>query len=445
VKFLLRPATGLNYSATRRRALTLGAVLVVIGAISFVWVRVTPAQERDIPTARVERGRVQVTVHATGDLRATRAMQLFVPAAGGSLTIISLASSGSPMKTGDVIVEFDPSDQEFALEQAQFDLQLAEQEITKAQAEAAAQAAEDDVALLKARFEVRRAELDANANELVGALIAKQNVLLLDEARQRFVQLEHDVKSHRATAVASGAVLAEKRNKARAAVQVATRNIDNLRVRAPFDGFVTVRPNMMAFGGIYFGGPMPEFRVGDATNPGQLIADLIDTSRIEITAKLPEADRANVNAGQTVDVSIDALPEAKWQGSVRAVSGVASRQLFEGGGTRRFDISFDVRGDVSRIRPGVSAALVIAGPTFEDALFIPRPAIFEVAGRPSVYVRTENGFEPREVKVRAFTHSVAVVEGLDQSAEVALVNPNSSGSSPTRPSQAAPAPQRVAS
>ena len=34
-----------------------------------------------------------------------------------------------PMKAGDVIVEFDPSDQEFALEQAEFDLQLAEQEI----------------------------------------------------------------------------------------------------------------------------------------------------------------------------------------------------------------------------------------------------------------------------------------------------------------------------
>jgi HlyD family secretion protein len=444
MKNAMRGAPGLNYPAGRRRAVTLGAALVVVAALWFAWVRVTPAQERDIPTMRVQRGRVQVTVHATGDLRATRAMQLFVPPAGGSLTIISLAPSGSPMKAGDVIVEFDPSDQEFALEQAQFDLQLAEQEITKAQAETVVQAAEDEVALLKARFDVRRAELDANANELVGALVAQQNLLLLDEARQRLAQLEKDVKSHRATAAASGAVLGEKRNKARVAVEVARRNIDNLRVRAPFDGYVTLRPNMMAFGGIYFGGPMPEYRVGDATNSGQLIADLIDTSRIEITAKLPEHDRANVNPGQAVEVSVDALPDAKLQGSVRAVSGVASRQLFEGGGTRRFDISFDVRGDVSRIRPGVSAALKIAGPTFEDALFVPRPAIFEVAGKPSVYVRTADGFEPREVKVRAFTHAVAVIEGLDESAEVALVNPNSTGTSPARPSSPAPAGQRAA-
>ena len=101
------------------------------------------------------------------------------------------------------------------------------------------QAADDEVALLKARFDVRRAELDANANELVGAIVAKQNLLLLDEARQTLAQLEHDVKSHAATALASGAVLREKRNKARVAVDVARRNIDNLRIRAPFDGFVT--------------------------------------------------------------------------------------------------------------------------------------------------------------------------------------------------------------
>ncbi len=411
----------------KRRFLMIGAAMVAVAAIALVWVRATPAQERQIPTTRVQRGRVQVTVRAMGDLRATRAMQLFVPAAGGAVTIIKLAPSGAALKTGDIIVEFDPSEQEFALEQAQFDLQLADQEIAKAEADAAVQQAEDEVALLKARFDVRRAEIDAATNEVVGALLAKQNLLLLDEARQRLAQLELDVKSHRATALASGAVVREKRNKARLAADVARRNIENLRVRAPFDGFVTLRPNMMAFGGIYFGGPMPEYRVGDSTNSGQLIADLIDTSRIEITAKLPEHDRANVSAGQAVEVSVDALPEARLQGTVRAVSGVASRQLFEGGGTRRFDISFDVRGDVTRIRPGVSAALAIAGPTFEDALSIPRPAVFEVAGKPSVYVRSASGFEPREVKVRAFTATVAVIEGLAESAEVALVNPNSSG------------------
>ena len=159
------------------------------------------------------------------------------------------------MKAGDVIVEFDPSEQEFALEQADFDLQLADQEIAKAEAEAAVQAADDEVALLKARFDVRRAELDANANELVGAIVAKQNLLLLDEAapaaraaRRGREEPCGPPRWPRARCCARSATRRRWRSRS------PRRNIENLRIRAPFDGFVTLRPNMMAFGGVVFGG-----------------------------------------------------------------------------------------------------------------------------------------------------------------------------------------------
>src|SRR5206468_539277 len=92
---------------------------------------------------------------------------------------------------------------------------------------------------------------------------AQLNVLTLDEANQRLVQLEADVRTHRETTHASADGLREKRNKAHLSVQVAERNIESLHVRAPFDGFVTVRTNFQAFGGIYFGGAMPDYRVGD--------------------------------------------------------------------------------------------------------------------------------------------------------------------------------------
>jgi HlyD family secretion protein len=420
----------------KRRTVIWATVVLVLILAGATWARVAPTGTRQIPTARVARGNVQVTVHASGELRASRALQIGVPPAGGTMTIVQIASSGSALKAGDVILEFDPSEQEFALEQAQFDLQLAEQEMAKADAETAVQAAEDDVALLKARFDVRRAELDVAANELVAAVVARQNVLLLDEARQRLAQLEVDVTSHKATSTASTAVLGEKRNKARAAVETARRNIDSLRVRAPFDGYVTLRPNYMAFGGVMFqGAVVPEYRVGDVTNPGQLVGDLIDASRIEVTAKLPEVDRANVNKGQAVKISVDAVPDARLDGTVRAVSGVANRQMFERGATRQFDIAFDVNGDFSRIRPGVSAALEIAGPSFDHAQWVPRPAVFEVAGKSTVFVRTANGFEPREIKVRAFTSTVAVIEGLEDDTEVALINPNSAPGTQTRPQQ----------
>src|SRR6185295_9243316 len=238
---------------------------------------------------------------------------------------------GDWISAGDPVVEFDPADQEFSLEQSRFDLAQAEQEIVKADAQSAVQAAEDDVALLHARFEARRAELDASGNELVSAVDAKKNLLLLDEARHQLAQLEKDVVSHRETSRASTDVLREKRNKAQLSVQVAQRNIDGLVLRAPFDGFVVVRENSNAFGGpIFFGMALPEFRAGDSLFSGATLADVVDTSRLEVSAKVPEGDRANVSAGQPTEVLVDAMPGTMLRGSVRTISSVAARQPFGG-------------------------------------------------------------------------------------------------------------------
>jgi multidrug resistance efflux pump len=415
------------------------AIIVLLVAGLAILRGIAPAAAKAIPTAHVQHGRVQVTVYTVGELRGTRTVQLAVPPMGGQLQLVKLAETGDAVKAGDVVMEFDASEQEFNLEQARFDLQLAEQDVVKADTQAAVQEADDEVALLHARYDVRRAELDVQSNELVSAIKGQQNVLTLEEAKQRLAQLEADVKTHRETGRASGAGLREKRNKAQLSVQIAQRNIDSLRVRAPFDGFVTVRTNFGAFGGIGFPGVMPDYRVGDAAFAGQSIADLIDSSRIEATAKLPEQDRANVAPGQAVEVAVDALPEAPLRGTVRTVSGVASRGIFDAG-TRQFDIAFDLGGHPS-VRPGVSAAIAISGQAYDNVLYIPRTAVFDVSGKPTVYVRSSGGFDAREIRVRAWTDSVAVVENIDRSAEVALVNPNTPSGSRQKPQ--ANAPQRA--
>jgi len=422
-----------------KRAMTMLIVIAILGISAAVWATRTRDDGPSIPVAPVQRGKVDVTVRTMGDIRASRTVQIFTPPAGGTLTIVALAPTGSALEAGDTVVEFDSADHVFALEQAEYDLALAEQEIVKAEAQAAVQTADDEVALLQARYAVRRAELDASGNELVGVITAKQNLLLLDEARQKLAQLERDVVSRRDSTRASTQVLHEKRNKSRVAVGVAERNIQNLKIVAPFAGYVTVRANMMALGGVMFSGAvMPDYRAGDSSFSGQPIADLVDTSRMEVTAKLSERDRANVDAGRPAAVVVDGLPAITLQAKVRAVSSVASRRMFEAGGTRQFDIAFEILHAPSRVWPGTSAAITITGATFEDALSVPRAAVFDVAGAPTVYVRTPTGFHARSVKVRALTDTVAVVEQIDPSALVALVDPTKAGATP-KPAGAAPA------
>src|SRR5207302_5952979 len=138
------------------RRLVVAVIVVILVGAGFVLTRgMAAAPLRTVPTTRVQRGKVQVTVYTVGDLRAARSVQLATPPMGGQLQIVQLADSGAAVHAGDVVVEFDSAEQEFNLEQARFDLQLAQQGIVKAESQAAVQIAEDEVAVLHARYDVR--------------------------------------------------------------------------------------------------------------------------------------------------------------------------------------------------------------------------------------------------------------------------------------------------
>src|SRR5688572_5618382 len=249
----------------KRRAIWAVVVLAIAGigaAISTVLADM-PERGKPIPTARVIKGTLSLTVHGTGDLRAGRTTTLVAPAVGGMLRVVTMLQTGMAVKSGDVIVEFDPTDQQFAVEQARTEVAEADQEIVKMKADAVAQAAQDEVSLLTARFEVRRAELDTSGNEFIGAIDAKKNLLSLEEAKRRLEQLEEDVKSRAATNQASLAVVHEKRNKALLAMERAKATIESLVLRAPMEGVVSVKENRDAMGGMMIWGmPMPEYRAG---------------------------------------------------------------------------------------------------------------------------------------------------------------------------------------
>ena len=229
---------------TWRIAAILGA-LVLAGAIAAALrTNVRPVSGPDIPVAEIKRGDLNPRIHAKGELSAEHFALLMAPTiGGGSLQITHLLRTGTMVKAGDVVVEFDPSEQQYKLDQNRSDLLQAEQESAKAEADAAVQTAQDKSALLKDKFDVRSAELDVSKNELLSAIDAKKNDLALSEAKRALQQLEEDIKSHAASNQASIAVAKEKHNKAELAIKQAQLNIESMRVRAPISGLAVVERN----------------------------------------------------------------------------------------------------------------------------------------------------------------------------------------------------------
>lgn len=411
-----------------KRRLIWAAAVVVIAAVAVTLAMGAPVlseHRSSVPTAKVVRGALKLTVYATGELRAGRTVGVMAPPAGGSLRIVKLLPTGTPVKKDEVVIEFDPADQIFAVEQAKSDLAEAEQQIVKMKADTAVQASQDKLNMLTARYDVRRGELDAAGNEFIGAIDAQKNALTLEEARRRLQQLEQDAGSRTATTNAAIAVVGERRNKAQLAMQRAQGIIDSLIVKAPIDGVVSVKENRDGQFFFFTGMVLPQYREGDTTSSGRNIADIVESGKMEVRAKVTETDRDNLKEGQKATVQIDALPGRTFTARVGALSGGASRgSFFETSAVRQFDIGLVLDQLDPQMRAGSSLRVVIDGQEVPSALHVPRQAVFEKNGKNYVFIQLGERFDRRDVKVVNRTESRAVISGLNEGDAIALVDPD---------------------
>jgi len=403
-----------------------GIVLVAgIGAVVAATRVKLPAKSDEIPLAEVKRGDIDLKAHAIGELRASHAMMLAAPAVGGdSLQITTLVGAGKPVKKGDVVFEFDPSEQRYKLEQSHSELLQAEQEIVKAKADAVVLAAQDKVLLLKDRYNVRRAELDVQKNELLSKIDADKNQLALQQAKRVLAEQEKDVESHKAAGQAGTYLAQEKYNKAKLAMDQAQQNLDKMRVTAPMDGLVSIQKNEDAMGGIEFTGmSMPDFHPGDQVRAGTAIAQVVDPNGMDLTSQIGEQDRSNVQQGQAVEVVFDALPGKVFHGTVKSVAGASVRQFFSSSTNGKFEVAIQLTDADPRLRSGFTAQIIFLGGTRKNVLYLPRQALFLKDGKRIVYVKKGNGYDQREVKILTQNESRAAIEGVDEGSIVALVDP----------------------
>ena len=393
---------------------------------------VTPVP--DVPTTRPERGDVELRIHARGEIAPHQSLALSAPPIGGQLQLIRLTPAGTIVQKDDVVMVFDPESQRHNLAQARSELEEAEQEIRKLQADSRVRAAEDELALVQARFDVRLAEVRVGGSEFYPAIEARKNELTLEESRRKVAQLEHDIRTRAEGHEAALAALTEKRRKAELAITLAEKNIERMTVRAPIDGMVAVNQNqgMMGFPGMV----VPEFREGDTVQPGTVVATVVDLSTIEVTARVDEGARTMLSEDTLATVEIEAVEEAPLPAKTKRLGGMAAQGFRWIASAPEFEASFRVDRSTPGMRPGMTATIVATAGVVKDVLHVPRQALFQKDGKSVVYARRNGVFVPIEVKVVRLTESRAVLEGVSPQDEVALTSPDRSAEDDDAPPSA---------
>jgi HlyD family secretion protein len=201
---------------------------------------------------------------------------------------------GSVVKQGELIGRLDASDMEAAMAAAQAG--VAQSQAAKAQAEAA---------LGQSRAELANAEVELKRLQDLAAqgFISPQAV---DGAVRRVAVAQSALGAQQAAIATAQAGIAQSH----AQVRMQQVNQANTEIRAPFDGVVLVKNANV-------GDMITPFSSASGTSGA--VVTMADMSTLEVEADVSESNVARIKPDQPVEITLDALPDLRFRGTVSRI------------------------------------------------------------------------------------------------------------------------------
>ncbi len=430
------PATTLNPPKRRRWwlwAIWITGLLLVLGAL--VRPRELHRTRRAAPpletlTQPVETAPLTLRVEGTGSVVAEDTVNLS-PKTTGRLEVLSV-EPGDQVQAGEVLAQMEVGTLTDELARNQAQLAQAEADYAKVlagnrsedirQAEAAAAAAQSQVTLagtqlvryreLAAQGAISQSELDQYINE---ANSAEAN---FEQAQAQLEEAASGSRPEDLTAAAAAVAAAE------AQVAATETQIEEAVIRAPFDGVIT--QTYATVGAI-----VTPTTSASATASATSSSILAISSGLEIEVDVSEANIAQVQIGQSVEIVADAFPQQVFMGQVKRI---APEAVVENNVTL-FQVVVTPETGLDQLKSGMTVDATFIGETVVDALMVPTVAIATEEGQLGVQIADEEGnptFQPVTVGLTQ-DGQTQILSGLEVNDRVFLDVPDSGRERPGFP------------
>lgn len=149
---------------------------------------------------------------------------------------------------------------------------------------------------------------------------------------------------------------------AQAAYDMARLELSYTTITAPIEGVIAQRM----------------VKTGNLIQLNASLFRIVDDARLEAVLNVPEREIAILQAGQTVTLRADAMPDRLFEGRIIRVSPVVDA----GSGTFRVVAAFESDG---ALRPGMFGRIAVTYDRREDVLTVPRIALLDDEGTPAVF------------------------------------------------------------
>ena len=247
---------------------------------------------------------------------------------------------------------------------------------------------------------------------------------LLEKARSLVEQRKQELKQTKKSA-------GFKVGKAMAALRKAERELESDRatltraktelgrtiIRAPIPGLVVLREE-------YRGGERRKPQIGDVVWQNQPLLYLPDISSMIVKTKIREVDLHKVAVGKRATVGVDAYPDLLLSGEVRSIGVLAESKVRPASTNKYFQVIVAVKGSEERLRPGMTARVMIHCTEVKNTLSVPIQALFEEDRKYYCYVHIDASFEKREVHIgQQNIDWIEIEAGLTEGEDIALSMP----------------------
>jgi RND family efflux transporter MFP subunit len=371
-----------------------------------------------VPTFQVKRAEFLDALQFRGEVKAMRSVTVSAPPNAGDLQILKIAQDGAQVKKGDVVVEFDPSKTQQDLAQGRSVLKSSQAEIEQVRAQGRLTEEQDTTAVMKAKFDVEMARLDASKGEIVSRIEGAESLLKVADAEQAQHEAEEKLKSDTAVDEATTESKKGASRKADFDAKRAENILGLMTLKAPASGTISLLP-------IWHNGGESPFKAGEHAWSGAPIAELPDANSLRIVARVDETERGRLALAQTATLQLDAIPDRQFTGKIERIGTIATSDFSAGWPIpRNFDLEIAIDQPDPRLKPGMTVQVTVIVNRVSDAIAIPAQASFVKSGQTVAYVWNGSAFEERAIQVdRRNRDQLLIAKGLRPGDLVALKDP----------------------
>jgi HlyD family secretion protein len=293
-------------------------------------------------------------IRSTGTIRAVHVSNVLVPTIKGTgvkLTLTKIIPNGTLVHEGDVLAEFDRTQQFDDARDAKAKVDDLGHQIEQQRAQYRSDAAKRAADLKGAEAALAKAEIELRKGEVLSEIDRLKNEAIVESARARVESLKKSSRFHDLDEAAGLRILELQRNRQEMVLERTKTNTEKLTVRAPLSG-------MAALENVWRNGSMGPFQEGDQAWPGQAMVKVFDPTDMLVTVMVNEPDGAVLTRGGAhAKIRLDAYPGAVFDAHFESASPVASGSLDSP--IKYFSARFRIDQRDPRLLPDLSAAVEI--------------------------------------------------------------------------------------